>query len=141
VECLKAHFDGESNMTRHSITALLWLSFTAPVGAQPYPAGPGTTPVGPAPVLGGAPITIQVLAGKPPVGFFKSGSVLVGENGYYPFDTGAYALGGYDGLTRQYGSFVMVPPGSAGVPGASLPAFADYPIMTAPAHGRLFHRR
>jgi len=128
-------------MTRYSIPALLLLSFTMPVGAQPYPASPGPMPVGPAPVLGGAPVTIQVLAGKPPVGFFKSGSVLVGENGYYPFDTGAYALGGYDGLTRQYGSFVMVPVSSASQFSNSVPTISESPVISPPAHGRLFHRR
>jgi len=42
-------------------------------------------------------------------GFYKSGGVLVGSNGYFPYDTGAYLLGGTDGLARSMGFYTMVP--------------------------------
>jgi hypothetical protein len=43
-------------------------------------------------------------------GFYKSGGILVGRNGYFPYDTGAYLLGGTDGLARSLGFYRMEVP-------------------------------
>ena len=102
------------------------------------PPGPGAKVVPlPAPIP--APIVIPVTSAKPPSGFYKSGGVLVGADGYYPFDTGAYLLGGFDGLTRYSGTFYMVSPGAA-----TAPPIEPVPLHAAPpghTRGRLFHRR
>lgn len=50
----------------------------------------------------------------PAIPFHKSGGVVVGVYGLYPYDTGEWLLGGTDGLTRQSGSFTMVYPGLPG---------------------------
>jgi hypothetical protein len=71
--------------------------------------------------------------------------VLVGADGHYPFDTGAYLLGGFEGLARYYGSFVMVPGEVAHSAVSSAPPVVEAaPIVFAPAgspRGRFFHRR
>lgn len=46
----------------------------------------------------------------PAIPFFRSGGVVVGAYGYYPYDTGVWLLAGTQGLTRQTGSFTMVYP-------------------------------
>lgn len=126
-------------MARYAVSAVFLVLFAPLVSAQPLPSGP---PPGPAP----GPIIIPVTSAKPPYGYYKSGGVLVGADGYLPFDTGPYLLGGFDGLTRYSGSFVMVPPGPLSVPYAFSPAMNEpaaplYPVVPAPSHGRLFHRR
>ena len=95
-------------MTRYA-AAMAVVALLAPhCDAQPVPVAPP----GPGAATPPAPIVIPITSSKPPSGFYKSGGVLVGADGYYPFDTGHYLLGGFDGLTRYSGSFVMVPPGS-----------------------------
>ena len=46
----------------------------------------------------------------PAIPFFKSGGIVVGAYGYYPYDSGNWLLGGTQGLTRQTGSFTMIYP-------------------------------
>ena len=47
----------------------------------------------------------------PAIPFHKSGGVVVGTQGLYPFDTGNVLLGGTEGFHRYAGSFTMVGPG------------------------------
>lgn len=96
------------------------------VGQPPvYP--PSTPPVPPAPIavqptvenppVGAPAPNVFVPPGTPPgpaIPFVKSGGVVVGVYGYYPYDTGNWLLGGTDGLTRQSGAFTMVYPESGG---------------------------
>jgi hypothetical protein len=107
------------------------------------PPGPGAKVVPiPAPVP--APIVIPVTSAKPPSGYYKSGGVLVGADGYYPFDTGPYLLGGFNGLTRYSGTYYMVAPGAAIAPLQAEPPIEPIPLYAAPAgptRGRLFHHR
>lgn len=128
-----------------SSVLLIWLAPLAEAQygpVQPSPPVPIRPPVAP-PSPG--PIVIPITSAKPPSGYYRSGGVLVGADSYFPFDTGAYLLGGYDGLTRYYGSFIMVPPGQLNAPTASGPIVENpepgpmYPA--ARSHGRLFHRR
>jgi hypothetical protein len=69
---------------------------------------------------------VYVPPGTPPgpaIPFNKTGGVVVGAYGFYPFDTGNWLLGGTDGLTRQSGSFTMVFPSISSDPApAALPA-------------------
>jgi hypothetical protein len=97
----------------------------------------------PAPAPVPAPIVIPITSAKPPAGYYKSGGVLVGADGYYPFDTGAYLLGGFDGLTRYSGTYYMVAPAAA-MPLQGAPPIEPVPLYAAPAgptRGRLFHHR
>jgi len=132
-------------MTRFAIAAVLVTLHAACGKAQPVPVappGPGGVKA-PAPLPAPAPIIIPVTSAKPPSGYYKSGGVLVGADGYYPFDTGAYLLGGFDGLTRYSGSFYMVPGPLSTVPAAS-PLAEPSPLVAVPAtapRAGLFHRR
>ena len=131
-------------MMRSAISSILvlWLAPAAwaqyvPPPSQPVPIRPPVAPPSP------GPIVIPVTGAPPASGYYKSGGVLVGADGYLPFDTGAYLLGRYEGLTRYYGSFVMVPPGAMSVPYTSSTTVMNpepSPIYPARAHGRLFHR-
>ncbi|MDY3557151.1 hypothetical protein R5W24_006338 [Gemmata sp. JC717] len=101
----------------------------APTVVQPPPVYPPSTPPPPAPPVGvtptleappvGAPApNVFVPPGTPPgpaFPFAKSGGLVVGVYGYYPYDTGVWLRGGTDGLTRQSGAFTMVYPESTGV--------------------------
>ena len=78
------------------------------IGGSP-PPGPGA----PAPKAPPAPIIIPITTGAPH-GFYKSGGVLVGANGLFPFDTGEWILGGTEGLTRSTGFFYVAPSTSTG---------------------------
>lgn len=100
-------------MMRQTIAIVLLASLGETAGAQPPVIG-GTQPPGPG-VNQPAPVIIQIPTSKPPVGYYKSGHVLVGADGYYPFDSGDYLLGGTDGLARFRGQFVMVPTGAPAV--------------------------
>jgi hypothetical protein len=120
------------------LAPMAWAQYVPPP-SQPVPIRPPVAPPSP------GPIVIPITSAPPVSGYYKSGGVLVGGDGYLPFDTGAYLLGGFEGLTRYYGSFVMVPPGAMNLtysPGASVANSEPSPIYpTARAHGRLFHRR
>lgn len=101
----------------------------APTVVQPPPVYPPSTPPPPAAPVGVHPTLVAPPVGAPapnvfvppgtPAGpaipFAKSGGLVVGVYGYYPYDTGAWLLGGTDGLTRQSGAFTMVYPESTGV--------------------------
>jgi hypothetical protein len=125
-------------MTRFTLAAVL-ATITASTGtAQPTPITP------PAPAATPTPIVIPVTSAKPPSGYYKSGGVLVGADGYYPFDTGNYLLGGFDGLARYSGTYYMVSPDAANVPQSLAPSAVDWPAYVPPAgghRGRFFHRR
>jgi len=126
-------------MARYAIPTVLLVLFAPLAGAQPITTGP---PLAPAP----GPIIIPVPTVKPPYGYYKSGGVLVGADGYLPFDTGPYLLGGFEGLTRYYGSFVMVPPVPLTTPYESQPVAmseSSAPVYqgSSSPHWRLFHRR
>lgn len=95
---------------------------------QPPAYPPSTPPVPPPPVavqptvenppVGAPAPNVFVPPGTPPgpaIPFVKSGGLVVGVYGYYPYDTGNWLLGGTDGLTRQSGAFTMVYPESSGV--------------------------
>ena len=120
---------------RRYVTAMLLVAIVAPLAtAQTRPmAPPPTTPTP-------TPIAIPITSARPPTGYYKSGGVLVGSDGYYPFDTGAYLLGGYDGLTRSTGTFYMVPPATAFGPPAPVVVESAAPVY-ATGRGRLFHKR
>jgi hypothetical protein len=66
----------------------------------PYPLYPPKQP----------PAVIAVPAGHPMAGFYKTGNLLVGADGNFPFDTGEWVLGGFDGLTRSTGTFSITLP-------------------------------
>src|SRR5437763_1247902 len=89
-----------------------------PPGGMPAPAAPAASP------LPGTLIVDPVQIANPRLGFYKSGGVLVGSNGYYPYDTGAILLGGTEGLVRFTGYFAMVFPPPPGAPGTFDPSAA-----------------
>ena len=94
-----------------------------PVGVQPTLVAPSV----------GAPAPNVFVPPGTPVGpaipVYKSGGVVVGVYGYYPYDSGQWLLGGTDGLTRQSGAFTMVFPDSTGA--------AVGPV----AKGSIFHHK
>jgi hypothetical protein len=137
-------------MTRFAIAAAIVTLSAACSEAQPVPLAPPGPGGGkaPAPAPTPAPIVIPVTSAKPPSGYYKSGGVLVGADGYYPFDTGHYLLGGFDGLTRSSGTYFMVPSGTANGPPQTAThgsiIIEHVPIDAAPAishRGRIIHRR
>jgi hypothetical protein len=104
-------------MTRFAIAAFLATALDPVAGAQPVP-----DPVPPPPPAFYYP-NVYVPPGSPPgpaIPFHKSGGVVVGAYGYYPYDTGAWLLADTDGLTRQSGSFTMVYPAVAVPPSRGL---------------------
>lgn len=112
-----------------------------PIGKpQPLPGTAPPGPGGPAPKPGTASIVIPVTAVKPPQGFYKSGGVLVGADGYFPFDTGDYLLGGTQGLTRSTGLFYMIPSASNGSAYAGPTVEASASVYATGRH-RFFHRQ
>jgi hypothetical protein len=116
-------------MTRYALAAVLVAALGSSAGAQ-LPMLPGQPPVytpAPPPVPTLFPPLqpvhnhphITVMPGAQPgpyIPIHKSGGIVVGTYGYYPFDTGDWLLGGTDGLTRQYGAFIMSAPGGFGFP-------------------------
>ncbi len=126
-------------MKRFAIAAVLVAALGLSASAQP-PVYPPTTPPPLKPPLGVAPRVelppvgapapnVFVPPGTPPgpaIPVYRSGGVVVGVYGYYPYDSGDWLLGGTDGLTRQRGAFTMVYSESSGVVG---------PV----SHGHLFH--
>ncbi len=123
-------------MKRFVIAAVLVAALGLSAGAQQPDPPPNTStgvtapplpPLAPpvavqpsvvAPPLGASAPNVFVPPGTPPgpaIPFYKSGGVVVGVYGYYPYDTGAWLLGGTDGTTRQSGAFTMVFPETAGV--------------------------
>jgi len=109
-------------MRQYLIATTLTALFCLPAAAQYPPPGGMAPPAGtaqpPRPVSGPLPGTLPApMLGSivnPGLGFYKSGGVLVGSQGYYPYDTGDMLLGGTEGLARFTGYFAMVyptPPG------------------------------
>ncbi len=108
-------------MKRFLLAAVMVAAFGSSAFAQPgwpRPAPiPNPDPVPPPPTYSGPP--------GPAIPIHKSGNVVVGMQGYYPYDTGLYLLA-ETGLSRQSGWFTMV------VPGADLAP----PVMGAIPAGR-----
>jgi hypothetical protein len=132
-------------MTRFAFAVVIVGLAAARGAAQPAPVAPPPLGAGafPAP-----PIVIQVPVTKAPFAYYKSGGIFVGADGYYPFDTGPYLLGGFDGLARYSGTYVMVPSVPAnGVAQSAMPStpiVEPVPLDSAQSNGhrgRLFHRR
>ena len=134
-------------MTRLVIAAALVAALGPPVEAQPTPTVPSVPPAQPKPqpvpemrtplppVLPEPPPpavyqpNVYVPPGATPgpaIPFHKSGGVVVGAYGLYPYDTGDWLLGGTEGLTRQSGSFTMVYPGAAPAPAAGRHPFLKH---------------
>ena len=98
----------DPNTLRPGVTAPPLPPLAPPVAVQP---------TGVAPPVGAPAANVFVPPGTPPgpaIPFYKSGGVVVGVYGYYPYDTGAWLLGGTDGTTRQSGAFTMVYPETTG---------------------------
>lgn len=105
-------------MKRSAIAFVLVGILGMPAAAQPpLTFGPPPAAFGPPPNI--APHQL-VLPGPTPTpgtpvrntgvsGYYKSGGVLVGSNGLFPYDSGAYLLGGTDGLARSSGFYMIVP--------------------------------
>ena len=118
-------------MTRLVFAAVLVAALGPVAGAQPIPVvNPPAAPA-PAMIVPEAPAlpvppppavyhpSVFVPPGArpgPAIPFHKSGGVVVGAYGFYPYDTGDWLLGGNEGLTRQSGSFTMVGPGVSPAP-------------------------
>jgi hypothetical protein len=65
----------------------------------------------------------------------KSGGLVVGINGQYPYDSGAWLLASNNGFARQSGAFTMVFPDEPGADGSQ-------PAPGPRARGfQLFHRK
>jgi hypothetical protein len=101
-------------MTRFFLATVL-VAALGPVAAaqQPPPVVPQQpVRVPDAPAL--PPVAVQLPQSPPPFGppitYHKSGGILVGPYGIYPYDTGWWLLGDTQGQTRQSGSFTMVYP-------------------------------
>ena len=107
-------------MTRFAIAAVLAAAFSSAAGAQP-------APVTVSPPVAVLPRVPEAFAG-PAIPFHKSGGVVVGTRGLYPFDTGDWLLGGTEGLSRYAGSFTMVGPGN--------PVYGEPPTLAGPSAGR-----
>lgn len=111
-------------MTRTLVAAVLVAALAPAAGAQPAPVSPPPVvpemvvplppelPVPPPPAVYKPNVYVPPGARPgPAIPYHKSGSVVVGAYGFYPYDTGDWLLGGTEGLTRQSGSFTMVSPG------------------------------
>lgn len=107
-------------MTRFAIAAVLAAALSPAAGAQP-------APVTVSPPVAVLPTVPAEFAG-PAIPFHKSGGVIVGTRGLYPFDTGDWLLGGTEGLSRYSGSFTMIGPGG--------PMSAEPPPFTGTPTGR-----
>lgn len=55
----------------------------------------------------------QVVGGRPETGTYSARPIVVDGVRYYPYDTGDYALGGFAGLARFRGYFVILSPDGA----------------------------
>lgn len=111
-------------MTRFALAAVLVAALGNVAGAQPpnQPPDPipNPNPVPPPPTYVGPP--------GPGVPIHKSGGTVVGTDGYFPYDSGNWLLGGVQPLSRQSGWYTMVYPG-----GNAVPAYSYGPTV-APAH-------
>jgi hypothetical protein len=111
-------------MKRFVLAALLVAAFGSFAFAQP-PVVPYTLPAPPTavPVPNPDPVPPPPVYSGPPgpaIPVHKSGGLVVGTNGYYPYDTGLYLLA-ETGVSRQAGFYTMVYPGG-NVPTVAAPA-------------------
>jgi hypothetical protein len=123
-------------MKRYAIALVLSAVFGLPAFAQ-APATRVASPlaVGPPPdiaphqtvVPGPTPTPGTPVLNTGEFGYYKSGGVLVGGNGYFPYDSGMYLLPGTDGLARSKGFYMMVPATGVG---------PDAPPGMSPSCGR-----
>ena len=132
-------------MKRYAIAAMLLAVFGASVSAQPGPSPPLpppglNTPLPPILVLPPGPPPSNVryapptIPAGPAIPFYKSGNVLVGADGYYPYDTGLYLLA--DTQVARYGGYFTMaypPPSSYHLDPGTTPAFPTLPQLF---HGR-----
>jgi hypothetical protein len=126
-------------MTRLSLATLLLVSIAPVATAQPGALPPIPPPLAPPPpnIAKPIPVTPSDTSTVPPglipnpiplpptykgepgpaMPFYKSGGIIVGSTGYFPYDTGSWLLGGIDGQTRQSGAYTMVyPEGNSSAP-------------------------
>jgi hypothetical protein len=104
-------------MTRFLFAAVLVAALgSSAVAADPVPQMPEPVqpvlPPPPPPALYHP--DVYVPPGAPPgpaIPFHKSGGIVVGAYGFYPYDTGHWLLAEGYGTTRQSGAFTMVYPG------------------------------
>jgi hypothetical protein len=97
-------------MKRFVIAAVLVAALGTSAGAQPVPDM--IPPIPPPPAIYHP--DVYVPPGARPgsaIPFHKSGGVVAGAYGFYPYDSGEWLLGDTMGSTRQSGSFTMVYPG------------------------------
>lgn len=91
-------------MKRYAIAAALLAVFGTSALAQPTPSMPLPPPVLPP---GPPPPSVRYLPPTIPPGpaipYYKSGGVVVGTDGYYPYDTGLYLLA--DTRVDRYGGY------------------------------------
>ncbi|MCE9567244.1 MAG: hypothetical protein K8U57_35020 [Planctomycetes bacterium] len=106
-------------MKQYAIALVLAAVLGVPAFAQP-PLAFGPPPPTPhqAVLPGPTPSPGPPVPNTGVYGFYKSGGVLVGSNGYFPYDTGVYLLGGTDGLARSMGYYTMMPRAPSGSPTA-----------------------
>jgi hypothetical protein len=132
-------------MTRLLLAAVALAALGQWAGAQPpAPVPPTRAPAInpytlPAPVPNPNPVPQFPTYSGPPgpaIPVHKSGNVIVGLHGYYPYDTGLYLLA-ETGVSRQSGWFTMVYPDVAPVPEGSmgLPPRTGHTLFKH--HGRL----
>lgn len=128
-------------MKRYAIALVLTGVLSSLASAQVPPAAFGPPPATPHQALlpGPTPTPGPPIATTGRDGFYKSGGVLVGGNGYFPYDTGAYLLGGTDGLARSMGFYTMVPAAPSNDPSAS-PVGAGCPFGSCAPRTRYFRR-
>ncbi len=109
-------------MTRFALAAVLVAALGPVATAQPMPPAQPQPPPAPVPEMvppvPPPPAVYRPNVYVPPnarpgpaIPYHKSGGVVVGAYGFYPYDTGDWLLGGADGISRQSGSFTMVAPG------------------------------
>ncbi|MCI0703868.1 MAG: hypothetical protein L0241_22655 [Planctomycetia bacterium] len=99
-------------MKRYAIAAALLAVFGTSAAAQPVPSVPLPPPVLPAaPPPPPVRYLPPIIPPGPAIPFIKSGGIVVGADGYYPYDTGLYLLGN-GGADRYGGYFTMAFPGS-----------------------------
>jgi hypothetical protein len=122
-------------MKRYAIAGVLLAAFGATAEAQlPPPPGPApqpqVLPPGPPPL--NVVLPPPTIPPGPAIPFIKSGNVVIGADGYYPYDTGMYLLAG-TGVDRYGGYFTMM------FPGGNVPAAGAAVVPYAPAGRGHFH--
>jgi hypothetical protein len=105
-------------MIGSSAVAQTPISGATPPWSPPSPQSP-PQPIYPPPP---SPGVIRVPSGQPMVGYYKMDALLVGADGFYPYDTGEYNLAGLQGNARSFGTFVITLPSPADADPHNTPA-------------------